>query len=179
MHFALSALAVLSTLILPAAAYANTSDAFTVTGHGLDLTFTLPSSPTPSGFDMRRDFFLGNISFTEDGTMMTASDVYFFTKLESGGFELDDSLGNVIDDLSFFGPKLFTGTVKAPTFKEGAFRLTGGPACSVDSETTEAPACSYKLTIDPTSVTPEPSSLALLGSGALGVFGILRRRLLA
>lgn len=35
------------------------------------------------------------------------------------------------------------------------------------------------ITLNPTGVTPEPGSLALLGTGALGAFGILRRKLAA
>lgn len=180
MRVAASLLVLLSAVALPVAAHADTDDTFSVTGHMLDLTFTLPHSPTPDSHDPHQDFALGDISFTENGVLMTADDVYFYTKNVGGGFELDDSSGAVIDGLSFYGKKLFTGTVSHPTFKEGDFRLTGGPACTVETDVVSdaAATCHYSLTIAPTAVsaTPEPGSLVLLGSGALAAMGVVRRR---
>ncbi len=175
-----SVFALFSALALPAAAFAETDSSFSIDGNGLSLTFTLPTSPTPDGVDPHQDFFLGNIAFTENGTSMTADDVYFYNKANGGGFDLVDSNGLDIDGLDFYGPKLFTGTVKDPTFKKGKFTLTGGPACGVDEDVSaDADACSYKLKITtvPVSATPEPASLLLLGTGALGAVNFVRRRI--
>ncbi len=181
-HSALSALAVLAVLFVPAAAHADV-DLFAVTGHGLDLTFTLPSSPAPLGFNNGIDFFLGNVSFTEGGTIRSATTVHFYTQDAGGGFELENGFGNPIDNLNFFGTILFTGSAKMPTFRQGDFQLTGGPACSIENESSKADlapdaACGYNVRIEPTALAPEPCSFAFLATGALGLFGVARRRVL-
>lgn len=175
-----SALAILSTLALPAAAHADTNSNFSVSGNGLSLSLTLPTSPTPTGVSQQQDFYLGNISFVENGFTMTAPSVYFYNNIVGGGFELTDSNNNTIDGLDFYGPQLFTGSENTPTFKQNSFTLTGGPACAITdvaSASANNGSCSYNLDISRTSATPEPSSFLLLGSGALGALSLLRRRL--
>ena len=184
MRVALSALVTLASLALPVAAHAATVDDFALTGNGLNLTFSLPASPSVGGnYDTGLDFYLGDISFTENGTKMTASDAYFYTNANEGGFGLYDENGNAIDNLDFTGPQLFTGTVKKPTFKEGTFSLQQiacGGGIAAEAVGAKQDPCTFGLTIDPAvapAPTPEPGSLALLGTGALGAFGVLRRRM--
>ena len=57
---------------------------------------------------------------------------------------------------------LFTGTAGAPVFVPGVYTI---PVDGILTITDQTP-----------TVTPEPSSLALLGTGVLGVAGLLRRR---
>ena len=184
MRLAFSALVVLASLALPVVAHAATVDDFSVTGNGLDLTFALPASPSVgNNYDAGFYFYLGDVSFTENGNKMTASDVYFYTKTDEGGFGLFDKNGFAIDDLDFTGPQLFTGGVKNPTFNEGMFSLqqvSCGGGIEAEAVGAKTNPCTFSLTIDPAvapAPTPEPGSLALLGTGALGAIGVLRRRL--
>ena len=181
MRLVLSAAITLVALAVPSLAHADTLDSFSVTGHGLSLTFELPSNPTPDGHTPHNDFFIGDVSFVENGVTMIASDAYFYTKGAGGGFDLEDVNGNIIDNLDFLGPKLFTGPVRNPTFKTGDFTLRQDECSAVAEDASADASClqKYDLTISgggPIAATPEPGSLVLLGTGGLAALGTLRRR---
>jgi hypothetical protein len=68
----------------------------------------------------------------------------------------------------YFGPQLFTGSVYDPTFIPGTYTLE----ISMDRSSTAT------LVIDgPSTITPEPSTFALLGTGILGMAGAIGRKL--
>lgn len=181
MRSVLSALVALATLALPVVAHATTIDDFHLSGYGVDVTFKLPSSPVPSSVYPDFYFAVSDLLIEVNRAPTMVSSAYFSTAPNGGGFTFTDPSGAIIDDLDLLGGQLFTGTVSKPIFKIGSFDLTPANCeASVDAAVVdqEASPCSDRLTISsPMTATPEPGSLALLGTGALGITAVLRRRL--
>ena len=123
------------------------------------------------------------------GTVSYGGTTYAISLLPTG------NLGFAGNDNLFFNP-----APNAFDFNGVAFSLTGSPNYALSLFSALNPATSsitdYELLgvnggqqlsqqysaisvtlVPPSTVTPEPGSLALLGTGALGVFGILRRKL--
>jgi hypothetical protein len=166
-----------SALVLPHTAHADTIDNFVLTGNGLDLTFSLPASPPgnemtcPTGIitsclpGSQTNFYASTLVTTNGVTAMKAID--FPTGLFLGGMDIELIPGRL------FGLQLFTPDAANPTFKTGTFDLytinRGGGPLVLD----------YSLSITPetTAQTPEPSTLGLFGTGVLGLIGVARKRL--
>ena len=156
MRFSFSALALLSAFILPSVAHA-TPYTFTLNGAGSNYVFTLDSNPTP---DYDGGFFeLFGVNGSD--TLNPASQLF------PTDFVLQDgSIG--LGEFGVAGATtgvIFTGPLNAPIF------TLGGPYSFTDGD--DDP---FTLTISAAAATPEPSSLMLLGTGALGVAGTLRRK---
>lgn len=144
-----------------AGAYAATMDVFTFTISGVPGTgtATIAASPTPSSFVSNTSFLLSGVSGTFDGSTFTG-DITFY------------AAGGVMGDgFMFSGPELFSGSVSDPTFTPGTYVLTGSP----DLGDGPMPV-SVDLTIAavPSAATPEPASLALVGTAVLLLAGVVR-----
>jgi hypothetical protein len=129
------------------------------------LSFTTQGSPTD--FTPGTDFFaLTNIAITSNPGTTTIGTIEFFL---AGGI----SIISPVLDLNDIGPEAFftySGTLGdsdfAPTFTPGAYTASDE----------DVPTDTVTFTITP---TPEPSSLALFGTGMLGLVGMIRRKLSA
>jgi hypothetical protein len=137
-----------------------------VAGQDFSFSFTLPQSPTPSSFFSPAFTLLATGAFTQ-GALTTnfGGGLTFFS---TGGFNFNASgIGPVV---SIFGPVLFSGPVDAPTFTAGTTtQFTNGNVPTRLTSVTIGP-------VAPTSTVPEPSTLALLGTGLLAVGGVAARR---
>lgn len=155
---------------LLSASGAKADDIFTYQFGGNTFTWDLPASPPiivpPDSFMAGIFFELVGVPFSENGGPQTQGTLDFYQAPDNGGgFELFP-LGNSTPLLNAFGSQLYTGGEGSPTFRLGKFDLNNG--------TSDGPLGTLVI-----SSTPEPSSLLLLGTGALALLGFARKRIIA
>ncbi len=168
----------LAVAVAATPAFANTIDNFTITDNSSGstniYTFSLPSSPTLNLSSTGTYFDITGVPVSVNGGTPATGTTYFLELSATGG------VGIAISSPSTFlfdeGPQLFTftGTLGqanfAPTFTPGTYALIA----QNDPHNT---ALDGSITISAANA-PEPGSFALLGTGALGLFGVVRRKLI-
>jgi hypothetical protein len=137
-------------------------DKFTVTdgATGDVFSFTLPASPTPTGTGSN-EFWLTNVPVSINGATPINESV-FFLQLATGGLGIQTPGGFFFDE----GPQLFTGSLSNPTFLPGTYTV-------FDDSAPQTAAHTGSVVI---TEVPEPSTLALIGTGVLGIAGTVRRK---
>jgi hypothetical protein len=172
-------LVLLTASTLSLCARADTIDDFVLTGESNVITFSLPASPEGNHDTCPT----GIVSACIPGSQTA---FYVFAPVTVNGVTADASLtfptGSFQGGLStsaylaapFFGPQLFTPDAANPTFLLGTFDLSAFYTNQFPFRTAD-----YTLTITeetPGSATPEPATLTLLATGALGLFSLCRRK---
>jgi len=137
-------------------------DTFTYNFGGNTFSWQLPASPTIGAGDFFTShyFEIFDVPYTENGVAQAPAELIFFSApAEGGGFE-----GALLDA---FGMQLYSGTEEAPTFLPGTYDLNNGSSTGPLGT----------LVISTPIPSPEPSSLMLIGSGLLSLFGLARKKI--
>ena len=157
-------------------ARADSIDHFTLSDGTNSIQWSLPSSPIPSivNFDGGANFSVDPVSLLENrnGTTTTVSETLWFIGASAGGGALDGNIEGPAGTFDLFGPQFFTGTTAAPTFAQGSYFLP----LSNGTKWTLSTGKDLTLDISTVSTVPEPSSLLLLGAGALSLVMVGARR---
>ena len=169
-----------SAFVLPTTAHADAIDDFVMTGtfgNSNVITFSLPASPPgntinncppgapPQCIPQYELSFNAEALVTTNG-VTTDEGLTFLRGLAGGGFYIGEPPQTSI---KYIGPTLYVLNGEDPTFVPGTYDLISFGS---------GPTLPYSLTITPETIapTPEPSTLALFGTGLAGLIEFARTR---
>jgi hypothetical protein len=171
-------LLVLALATLPIAAHADTLTA-TLTGDGHTFVFTLPSP-----YDFPNQLHLVTIptirtTGSTDGVGGQTFDVTFFTGIADPGYSFDFDNLYTSFNYTFFGGILVQPGSDPDAPAGDLTAIIGTGSTGFYEVTPKGDPVHFTLDIeDSTILTPEPSTLLLLGTGTAGLLATLRRRLI-
>jgi hypothetical protein len=183
-----------SALALPLAAHADPIDNFVITGDGQTITYSVPASQTFFLYDIFSNFGASGPATIDGVSGYEAEGQYYVNpddfRLSLILFLYVPETDFVTEELYLLGPRFISQVVvpnqfpppgylplqDTATFIPGTYSFQG---LSSPYHNPFNPPVDYTLTITPqasTAATPEPSTLALLTTGALGLAAFTTRR---
>jgi hypothetical protein len=179
-----------SALSLTLTAHADTIDDFVLTGNGETVTFSLPATGVYTLHE-HFDNFQASGPGTIDGAPATVGAIFYVRYFEfvQGAPDLTIYSNPLSNTPNLYGSIPYSWFVVPAEFPnpvdEGTFNVTFVPGTyqlqtgNTFSDHPFNPPLPYTLSITPetpTAPTPEPASLVLLATGALGIISVATKR---